>query len=122
MSIELVHTNVFQSIPVRYQSSAERRNVQNTGSFQKYNPALSHCPNVPSLLLSNSVGQATFTGVLFNISLSRGERGTQKTNLFAFALQGCSQNHFQTGCSLESCRLSSFSYFLPREKAVTDCR
>lgn len=83
-SYQLIH-----AIPISYESSAERRNAQNSCSFLKYNHAINHYRNAHNLLLWNSTGQATFTGTLLNIPLSMGERGTQKIHLFVFALQGC---------------------------------
>lgn len=69
----------------------ERRNAQNISSFLKYNHAVSRCRSVHNLLLWNGTGQTTFIGILLSITLSRGERRTQKIHLFVFTLQVCSQ-------------------------------
>lgn len=119
--IALIHTNLLHAILFSYGSSAESKNAQNICSFLKYNHATSLCRNVHSLVLWNGTVQTTFTGILLNIPLSRGERGTQKIHLFVFALQGWS--HWES-CSLFPVgkTLPSLCYFFPMEKAVTDCR
>jgi len=75
MSVALVHTESVHTLPVRYQFSAQRRNAQNIGSFLKYSPGTGHCTDVPSLVLSNNIGQVTFSRVPFNTPLSRGREG-----------------------------------------------
>lgn len=122
MSIAWVHTDTVHTIPVRYQSSAERRNAQNIGTFLKYNPVTSQHKCSQFASVKQCRASHLHWGTLQHTPKVRERRGGKKNNFFAFALQGCSQRHFQTGSSLESSSLSSVSCFLPRENAVIDCR